>query len=610
MKKSNKVYSRKKDPFDQGVHAIFVGNYEYDDGSQALIIWGKHIPDAITSMLSSSDTVAKVVEGKLNAKQLSVKKRKYCDLKSKIGYPDYRGIKSYYMDESELRESLMNLQKMLFSCGKDRKSAGDVLKLTTALLTGYVARGISSCVADEEIRMTELRAPILIIGNHEGRWDTLRKIVESLLVGSESKKSEKPPTLQMIGSHILCNPNRREHMDDFSSVEFTYEVTDTIFPDERTATEKLNLPIQYRDTMVLIYRKHVFGQLVSFIQRNRWATIVVYGSSSKSVLIDPVRIDFKRLHTSDLDWSQESIKALIQNFVVDFSEHWLDITQFRLVDFWKRAKKLVSVHNSVRGSQKIIGQQATWMYLMTTTLLLFTDFLKKMFTNMCVSDHEKISEWWETELISLLLPYSCEAPQCNVPLGERTLDIARDADDIVQEILKKLISPEFSAHLYFVPPKGLFDLVDPEDGGTKYWGYLRQHFDRYRKPSYFALQIRKDQMEEIGNQLFPSRCDWEELIQQLKKKMPPYLCFIRPESMPIDEMERAAKKTATALTFDIGKFDFLSKEGKKYLHNRFLGMEDKAAWVNASEAGIEQPDSVQNEEAADETSVFDEIEEL
>ena len=146
---------------------------------------------------------------------------------------------------------------------------------------------------------------------------------------------------------------------------------------------------------------------------------------------------------------------------------------------------------------------------------------------------------------------------------------------------------------------------------TEYWGYLRQHLNKNRKPSYLAFQIRKDKMVEIGKQLFPLEYDdWEKLLQRLKKKKPAYLCFIRPESMPIDEMERAAKKTATALTFDIGKFDFLSEEGKKYLHNRFLGMEDQAAWVNASEAGIEQPDSVQNEEAADETSVFDEIEEL
>lgn len=246
---------------------------------------------------------------------------------------------------------------------------------------------------------------------------------------------------------------------------------------------------------------------------------------------------------------------------------------------------------------------------MMSSLLLFIHFLRYELSPMNYSEADRNADWWDAELTNLLLPGSCDAPPCSKPISERALDIARDADEILQEMLKQLISPEFSAHLCYVPPKGLFDMVDPEDGVTEYWGYLRQHLNKNRKPSYLAFQIRKDKMVEIGKQLFPLECDdWEKLLQRLKKKKPAYLCFIRPESMPIDEMERAAKKTATALIFDIGKFDFLSEEGKKYLHNRFLGMEDQAAWADASEAELKREAAAKNKATGSEADRIDETE--
>lgn len=235
----------------------------------------------------------------------------------------------------------------------------------------------------------------------------------------------------------------------------------------------------------------------------------------------------------------------------------------------------------------MLGRQKDWMQLLVTTLLLFCDYLKEI----SIAEGQRL----EAECLYLLLPGSCPAPQTNLPLAEREIIPTRDCGDLLEAVIAALVKPAWSSALLYVPSRGNFDVEDPDRPGRSYMAYLRQHMDRYRKPDYIAMQIRVDSFCEAAPRLTGIRCDWRAVVSALRKAPPPYLREVKPAFMPADEVERAQRKTYTALTMDINRMAFLTDSERAYLRGRLLGKTDEQAWADVTAETV-QP--VQPDEAA------------
>lgn len=208
-------------------------------------------------------------------------------------------------------QGLSELRKMLDCCGPVRANKREVAKLVLAVLAGMTSRQIINKCSDDEIDPDDKRAPLIVVGKREGRWDALRLIVESLQVKVDSKKERKQQAadwIEMKCPPVISSPNGSTTTGEKAyAVLHVREDTFDVLQEATWKAYPLPLPAQYRDAAVLLYRSHFERNLIPFIQLNRWVTIVLYGGSGSSLPLDPMGFDAGCMRMFEPDWDAEEV---------------------------------------------------------------------------------------------------------------------------------------------------------------------------------------------------------------------------------------------------------------------------------------------------------------
>ena len=164
-----------------------------------------------------------------------------------------------------------------------------------------------------------------------------------------------------------------------------------------------------------------------------------------------------------------------------------------------------------------------------------------------------------------LLPavYSPPIDNLSVDDPKHLLSYEADSQELFQNLLTTMVTPENCKHFMAVPVKGEFPMKKAD--GTDIWGYVRgfqvtgKDGHRYRVPT---LQIREDVLTEVAAMLMPIECDWLAVIKTVREQQPDYLVGkSRNVRLPVDGESRLC---ATLVLF-VENLLWLSEEAQNIL---------------------------------------------
>lgn len=164
-----------------------------------------------------------------------------------------------------------------------------------------------------------------------------------------------------------------------------------------------------------------------------------------------------------------------------------------------------------------------------------------------------------------LLPAVYSPPVDNLPVDnpKHLLSYEADSQELFQNLLTTMVTPENCKHFMAVPVKGEFPMKKAD--GTDIWGYVRgfqvtgKDGHRYRVPT---LQIREDVLTEVAAMLMPIECDWLAVIKTVREQQPDYLVGkSRNVRLPVDGESRLC----ATLVLSVEKLLWLSEEAQNIL---------------------------------------------
>ena len=335
-------------------------------------------------------------------------------------------------------------------------------------------------------------------------------------------------------------------------------------------------PAQYRDTSILVHSKFFSVKDVrKFRQRNRWATMVLYGNSGKKLCDAPIRLKANILSKADFSWDPESIQYLALRYMCDLSK----LKKQSASDKKKLRREIDLIEQCLfryqqqKGTKCLTPAEQYWFTLQMLALSLFLKTCEQLGI-FDKQERQKIRVEWFNLLLTNCCTYMSEEDfdeEDHSEKGEEGNDISPvyDPVQIFEDILKVMLQPENRRHFLFVPEKvGSFDQRDPDDPTCMYWGYLRMYASENRKKFVFrALQFRQEDFEAIAPALWGYQSDLDCLIDDLRKKYPDYLYSKLTARFPIGNNRNESTIPAIVLMAD--KLTFLDADQMAFLQGEF-----------------------------------------
>lgn len=529
--------------------------WEYDDGSEA----GAAIDDQ-----DDEEVYAKTLDSRAhrkafqNAVKARSKKKDYEFEKNRLTLDcglkqvDLRA-KNIEIFPSELAAIAANgkthVLRMLEACGQDLDARTAVLTLFSALLSGYYVRFLADHELFPVTERFDYHAPILACSCKDGAGDFLRSVVSSVgMDTSEADEAEGYGKLNYFQPNCLPQSQSDRRIIDCAYIKLLKskkKYFDTPYP------------AQYRDTCVYLNARFFPSQdLFHFQQRNPWAAMVFYGIRDQSLLVDPIRLEGKVLarYSYGESWNEKHVHQLVVCFLDWLKKRLKGVgiktsfqAQIRLLD------SQITQHNQKRGSAKIRGLKKIWL---ETQLLALEDFTRFGVEFGCWSEEEgaTLLAGWK----HLLLPTIFAHPLPQVPPGTpgRPILPEHDCMELFQQTLSDITARENWDHFVYVPSKEDFPL---QKGEMSVWGYIRAYQDRKAHQTILTLQIREKEFVHLAEQFSPIKCNWYEILDQLRKKEPSYLHASKTTRMPgIGPGEKT-------LILKVNQLDFLPHESLSFL---------------------------------------------
>lgn len=305
-----------------------------------------------------------------------------------------------------MAEVLTELHKMLVSCGEDYKTMGELAKLWCGILAGHITRLLAKKVSN-----IELSAPVFIIPDKSGRFNTLKRIVESVVVEAPlQSKKEDDCFIKMVYPHIICSKSKTVSLNKLAFMEFHwFEKHDIPLEKEERAEKFYDLPLYCMDDGLLIYFRNIKRNVRPFLERNRWVTTILLDGKEKQSPVEPVEFDAFRLSDCTDDWDISKVQIL-NHFLIGWMYKRLAKTDNSYAqELWNKAQNLIVEYNAIHPKRKLRGQQEIWATLLVIPALLFSE----MISEKCDAE---TGDHWHDELLNLLLPGVCPAPDRNKPL--------------------------------------------------------------------------------------------------------------------------------------------------------------------------------------------------
>ena len=460
------------------------------------------------------------------------------------------------------------LMQMMNSCGTDEEGRRTMVQLLSAGLAGYLFR---LCSKKGLLSVSEpvnyLTAPRITCSAADGATDALRLIMQSIGLDTEEMLTAHADE----GSVESCLPvylppvGNERRIIDCAYAQVCKGKQDKA-GDEKYYGEVL--AAQYRDTVVGVNTAFFTARDVKdFVRRNRWATIIQLGD--KRGIVEPIRINGKilaRAWQSD-GWDAIAVQGLIRDFLL-----WMTADLFgedrkgvcskemALKDACDRANQRISENNQKRGTPKHKGLQRLWLETQMMVLRELESYLFDMGFWTRKEGQNTLNGWLHT-----LLPAVYSPPIDNLPVDDpkHLLNYEADSQELFQNLLTAMVTPENCKHFMAVPVKGEFPMKKAD--GTDIWGYVRgfqvtgKDGHRYRVPT---LQIREDVLTEVAATLMPIECDWLTVIKTVREQQPDYLVGkSRNVRLPVD----GKSKLCATLVLSVEKLLWLSEEAQNIL---------------------------------------------
>lgn len=287
----------------------------------------------------------------------------------------------------------------------------EAIRLLSLLLLGYTSKLFYKNVGERLLQCS--RAPIVLARRHKsdlcGGFEQLAHFVECIAVNTNIDDA-------------LIHHNPAVLPDSY----FASTLDESAYIRVSGLSKKHKFPAIYRNTAVLIHSSFFSGNDIrTFIRRNAWATVVVFGAKSLQKADSAcLHIDLNKMELSRRDWDEMTCifeKAHINELVGAFAA-WITLLMYQenslgvQISQWVNAgmEVLRKYHLAIAGTkQRIIqGCEKRYLWYQVATLRAFLDFCKEM-------------ELAETDLIE-----STWNQWCNELLpGSRSAEIYRQQEE-------------------------------------------------------------------------------------------------------------------------------------------------------------------------------------
>ena len=445
-------------------------------------------------------------------------------------------------DEEQGKYGWEELEKFLNSCGTDNENKKEVLRLFSGVLSGYCARMVVPSIQDIYLVPLQDRAPILVLNASEKRlnntFDFITKAIYALAVPTDTQNK----------LHCECPPFvpwklGQKNLDQCSFLWY--------------GKKKNRYPSQYRDTVVLIYGGFFSaGKIRRFIERNRWAAVIIFNASPKTNKMPVMQLSDASLDCLDFDWDNEDINYLIERFVL-----WLSKLSRKKKVKKQLEKRLNEIQDcffkyySRKGIQRFRPTENYFVMLQMLTLELFLD--------SCTD--EGIINWTQRERLqsewfNLLLPgcYQFLEPE-EETISHELKSEEEHTKQVFQTALAEMLTEDHLHHFIYTKPKEDFKEADPNDPSIIYWGCLRWYKPRKNEKTPFRALIFKESMfKEIVQDFLKNPCNVDDFVKDLRSCNLEYL-------FSTSKVRLGGGAPELALIFRIEKMEFLPEKTRDML---------------------------------------------
>lgn len=477
-----------------------------------------------------------------------------------------------YLSASDLRKKNKNLsadkfqelEKFIDSCGVSTENRREVLRLFSSILSGYCARMLTPLIQCKMPVPLQDRAPVIAIQSSDKYFDSLFDFfvmaIRALSVSTHTKSkklySQSPVILPENwdqrsidqGAFLLYKKNRNYHF-----------------------------PALYRDTAVLIYSRFFSSNdLYRFINRNRWAAVVLFDPPSKVYKVPPVRLEASRLICSNFEWDFDDINKLVRHFISYISKlRKHRKCEEKLKKKLKRLKDSLLKYYSQKGIKRFTPTEDYFLILQMLVLELFLDCCvdKELISN----EHRKsIQSEWFNQLLPGCVQYF---PLDTIPISREIQSENEQSKRILEVAAAKMLAEENLSHFLYVEEKSYFPKADPDNPKLQYWGYVRFYKPRKSKeenakePPFYAMMFKRADFGIYIKDFLEENYAVDKLIDDLQECEPKYLFQKFKARFPETKDD---EKTYDALIFKIEEMEFLPTQIKQKLLDKAISSSTKS----------------------------------
>lgn len=270
------------------------------------------------------------------------------------------------LDSDQLRDGLYQLEQMLDAYAI-RDNAQPLWELFSYIMAGYVSRLFDSQTKRHSLYF--YRAPIVWLAGHKkdvcGGFEHIERFVDCLAVDTS-----RDAKLLFYNPAVI--PTKR-------SVD---NITDCAYIVRKKDKAQRRAPTQYRDTSVLIHPYFFENKdLADFIQRNRWATVLVFNKKIDDECTIINKVNLNDIALPEWEWQEEKISNLIEKYT-----QWLSLIQYqenykKVWLLWDNMSEEIlyraELAKSVQKGKRIQGSERASKLLQIKALIAFIHFCKE-----------------------------------------------------------------------------------------------------------------------------------------------------------------------------------------------------------------------------------------
>ena len=538
--------------------------WQYDDGSYGYIVFKEvakessqkkkvkngYVTQGVCSGKTQQKGVLTQIKGQYEADGYIFKKKKI-QIKTGIDYLSSSDLRE--KDKNLSTDKFQELEKFIDSCGVSAENRREVLRLFSSILSGYCARILTPLIQCNMSVPIQDRAFVIAIQSSDKYFDSLFDFLAMAIRALSVPTHTKSKKLYSQSPVILPENWNQRSIDQGAFLLYK-------------KNRNYQFPAMYRDTAVLIYSRFFpTNDLYRFINRNRWAVVLLFDSPSKVYKVPPVRLEASRLMCSNFEWNVDDINGLVRCFISYIS---------KLRKQRKCKKKLKRKLNRLQDSfLKYYSQKGIRRFTPTEDYFLTLQMLVlELFLDCCVDlelisneQRQSIQSEWFNQLLPGCVQYF---PLDTIPISREIQSENEQSKRILEVAVTKMLAEENLSHFPYVEEKSNFPKVDPDNPELQYWGYVRLYKPRksgkekVKEPPFYALVFKKADFEICIKDFLEKNNAVDELIEDMKTCKPKYLFQNFKARFP---ETKGDKKTDDALIFKIDEMEFLPMQIRQKL---------------------------------------------